>query len=541
MFSLEGAPGPVEPATPPATFEGDRAAAQARQIVAAAPEREPGSPGDLRVADIVATRFEEIPAGAVTQQELEVELDDETVSTRNVLLTLPGDVNSTVVVLAARDTARGVGATSSAAATGILIELANALGVAGREKTFVLASTSGSVAGAAGARELLDQLPERDTVEAVIVISQPGAREPSAPYVVTSSTDADSGSVQLERTAELAVATQAQRESSEQSAFGQLARLAIPSGLGEQAPLVGAGIDAVAISAAGERPQAEAEATLEQLGPASVDAFGRAVQSTVDAVDVAPGAPAHGPGTHLELSDNLVPGWTLALLAFTLILPAAIAAIDAGARCARRRLGLGAGIGWAAARALPFVGALLALYALALVGAIPRPPFPFDPQLHELDAGAAIALALVGLAGVASGLLLLRLGRAAPPPPAGAAGLGAVAVLAVALVWLVNPYLALLLAPAAHVWLLAAAPGGPGRAAIALVAAALACVPGAAALVSVASSLELGGDAPWTFALMVADGQIALAIMVAGCLLAGSVSGAIGLAARRDSRFPSDL
>jgi hypothetical protein len=539
MFSLEGAPDPIEPATPPATFEGDRAAAQARQVASMAPDRRPGSEGDSAIADLVAERFEEILAGAVTEQAFEAEFEGEDVSLRNVLLTLPGETASTVVILAPRDAARGPGAATSAAATGILIELADALRV-GHEKTYVLASTSGTAAGAAGARQLLESLPERDAVEAVIVISQPGAPERRAPFVVTSSTDERSGSVQLERTAEEAVSAQAQEPSSEPSAFSQLARLAIPSGLGGQAPLIAEGFDAVAISSAGERPLSESEDGPDDLSGENLDAFGRAIQSTVNAVDASSAPLVHGPGAHLELSDNLVPGWTLALLALTLILPAAVAAVDACARAGRRRLGLAAGLAWAAARSLPFVGALAALYALAIVGAVPRPPFPFDPGLYGLGTRAAIMLPVILLTGIGSAGLLRRRGvTARAAPPAALAGLGVVSVAACGLVWLANPYLALLMAPAAHVWLLAAGTPGPARGTLAIAGATLACLPAIAALAAVSDALELGGRAPWTFTLMIADGQIGLPIIAAACFLAGALVGAIALSVRRRARLPA--
>jgi hypothetical protein len=200
MFSLEGAPDPLEPAGPPGTFEASAAAAAARQIATTFPDRSPGSGGDSMTADLVADRFADVPTGAVSEQRLEASYDDEDTELRNVLLTLPGDAQSTIVITAARDTADPPGAASSAAATGVLLELARALGERQHSSTYVLASTSGSEAGAAGTRELLDELPERDTVKAVFVISQPGAASPSAPYVVGSSSGERSASVQLERT-----------------------------------------------------------------------------------------------------------------------------------------------------------------------------------------------------------------------------------------------------------------------------------------------------------------------------------------------------
>jgi hypothetical protein len=533
MFSLQGAPDAIEPASSPG-FEDDRAAAVARQVVASAPERQPGSAGDAAVADLVAERFAAIAAGAVTQQEFEAEFDDEDVTLRNVLLTLPGGAADTVVVLAPRGTAEGVGAASSAAATGLLIELAEALGNREREETIVLASIGGDPASGAGAEALLEGLPERDSVEAVIAITQPGAVEPRPPYVVDSSTDSTSGPVQLARTAAEAVSDQALRSSGGPSAFTQLARLAIPAGIGPQAPLIADGFDAVAITAAGERPLGESEDELDALSGGTLDAWGRAVESTVYAVDESPSPLAHGPGSHLELSDNLVPGWTIALLALSLLLPAVVAAVDGCARAARLRLGLGAGLAWAAARSLPFVGALLVLYGLALVGLVPRPEFPFDPGLYEFGARAAIALVLIALAGVAGTFLLRRGGvTGASAPAAAVPAVGLVAAGACLLAWIANPYLALLLVPTAHVWLLADGAPGAARGAVAVVASAVACAAAIAALAALAAALDLGADAPWTFTLMVADGQIGLATTLSACFLAGALAGGAALCFRR--------
>ncbi|HEY8000658.1 MAG TPA: M28 family peptidase [Solirubrobacterales bacterium] len=532
MFSLEGAPDALEPVTPPSTFDGDRAAAVARQIATTAPDRTAGSDADAAIADLVVNRFEDIPSGAVSEQRFTASDDGEDVSLRNVLLTLPGDADETIVIVAARDVAHGPGAASSAAATAILVELANAFRVS-HEKTFVLASISGSTAGGAGVRALIDGLPERDAISAVIVISQPGSIERKPPFVVGTSTGRQSTSVQLERTAERAVEVQAVEPSREDGAFTQLARLAIPSGLGDQAPLIADGIAAIAISSAGERPLSSEADQLDDLAPKSVDEFGRAVQSTVAALDVAVAEPAHGPAAHLELGDNLVPGWALAALALALILPAAVAAVDACARAGRQSLGLGPALAWAAARSLPFVGALATLYLLAIIGDVPRPGFPFDPGLYGLGPRAAIAFVIMALVAGASAWLLHRRGVSARRAPESAVcGLGAIAAGACAVLWLLNPYLALLAAPLAHLWLLVGE-ATPARRAFAVLACALACVPLLAAAAAVAGALDLGADAPWIFSLMVADGQIGLLTMLALCFLAGVVAGVVALALRR--------
>jgi len=217
-----------------------------------------------------------------------------------------------------------------------------------------------------------------------------------------------------------------------------------------------------------------------------------------------------------------------------------VAAVDACARAVRGGRDLTASLAWSLARGLPLLGALLALYGLALVGALPRPPFPFDPGRYELGGRAALVLSLILAAGIATAVLLRRRGvTASAAPEATIVGLGLVSALACSLLWLANPYLALLAAPLAHVWLLAARPPGALRAVAAITLGTLACLPVIAALVAVASVLELGPDAPWTLTIMVADGQVTMLTMLASCFLAGGALGAVALCLRR-ARLPAE-
>ncbi len=533
MFSLEGAPDPFEPAGPPGTFDGGTASAAARLIATKIPDRQPGSAGDSAAADLVSRRFDAVPAGAVSEQQYGAEYDGHDVTLRNVVLTLPGDGSSTIVVAAARDASRAPAAASSAAGTGVLVELARALGERQHQRTFVLASVSGSATGATGMRELIKAIPDPDTIEAVIVISQPGSASPRPPYVVGSSSGQRSAPVQLELTAERAVETQTGRANTDESAFTQLARLAIPSGLGDQAPLIGEGVDAIAVSSAGERTLPADDDQLDDVDPRTIDEFGRAIQTMIGALDVAVSDPVHGPTAHVEVGRNLVPGWALAALALALILPAAVGAVDACARSMRERLGIRAGLAWGAACSLPFVGGLAILYALVVVGLVPRPPFPFDPALYSPGARGAVTLALVLIAAGASvAILRFRRRRPAGAPPAGGPALGAISSAACFALWLANPYMALLLAPAAHAWLLTAGtPRAAGRGIRALVAL-ITFVPALAAVAAVATALELGRDAPWTLTLMVADGQIGLGVTLPLCFIAGGVAGTVALLVR---------
>src|SRR5204862_6000283 len=122
----------------------------------------------------------------------------------------------------------------------------------------------------------------------------------------------------------------------------------------------------------------------------------------------APAPVQHGPGTYLTLAGNLVPGWTLSLLAVTLLLPAALACVDAFARALRGGERLGWAFAWSAARALPPLGALIALYLLAVLGIVASPTFPFDPNSYGIGAGQVIAMVFLALVMLA-GLFLIRI------------------------------------------------------------------------------------------------------------------------------------
>ena len=529
-FSLEGVPDPVEPELSPAGFEGPRAERTAREIAELAPSRPPGSEGEAAVADLVEQRFSEIEGGEVSEQRFDSSYAGEDVSLRNVILTLPGQSEQTVVVLAGRDSPAGPGAASSAAATAVLIELAEVLGTFDHTKTIVLASTDGAADGASGADELVSSVPEPELIDAVLVLAQPGAADPSQPYVVTSSTGDQSTSIQLVRTAQRAVEEVVGTAPKLDGTLQGLARLAFPGGLGEQAVLIDAGFDAVAISSAGERPLPVDEDEPADLSGETLGEFGTAAFTAVLALDAATAPLQHGPDSYLIAGDNLLPAGVLGLLALALLLPPAITAIDALARAARRRFGPGPALVWAGSLALPLLAALLTLYLMALIGIVPRPRFPFDPALFGIGLSEIVAFALlVGIAVAGYAWLgLLRAPAGADPdtlPPA----LGLYLCIGGGVVWIVNPLLALLLVPLAHVWLLATTRRALPRAGLAG-AVALALIP--VALAALASAGAIGAGA-WDLVLMVADGQIPSLLAVALCPIAGCL---LGLAASAPKR-----
>ena len=538
LFSLQSLPGPLRPLISPATFDQAAAARFTKQILARAPERTPGSTGDATAAAMVTKAFAAVPRGEVLRQSFSGTFGGNDVSMQNVVLRLPGSSDRVVALVAPRDTGSGPGATTSAAATGALEELAIELGSARHSTTLLLASTDGSSAGAAGAKQLASALLDSGTVDGVVILAAPGAANPRGPYLIDTADGPERGGVALERTAERALTDQAGVHVSRPGVLTQLARLAIPSGVGEQAPLITRGINAVTLSASGELPPAPSADGPDSLSPRTLGQFGRAALDVVLSLDASPGSLAQSPRSYVEVGGNLVPGWAISVLGLALILPALVAGVDALARAARQGLARTALI-WAVPRALPPLGALALLYLLALIGIVTRPASPFDPQ--TITAGAPEIVALLFLAAVAAVVWrLLRANRvpAGVDPEAAAAALGVLAVLALVGIWAANPYLALLALPLAHLWIPQAQRRRSAPRVRVAILVGVALLPIVLAIESVASRLGLGASMPWQAVVAIGDGGIPVVIAVTVAALGGWLASLVVVAGAAPAAAP---
>ncbi len=478
MFSLENRPRPVpQGLAADVLFDGDVAHRELRQIVARRPDRRPGRLSSELAARDLAERFRALQGeGFQTSVDSWNENGERLV---NVVARRPGATRDQLVIMAARDSQSIPDATGSAADTAALLELARVIKGRPSRKTLVLASVDGSTMGDAGARRFARTAEDRDRIEAVIVLSNLGASSARGPVVIAWSSDDRRGSIGLQRTAVASVREELGVEPSEEGALGQFVRMAYPLGLGAQGQLLSEGIEAIRISGSGELPPPDDRRGLEDVDSDRLGQFGRSALRLVSALDTSREQPEHGPRSYVAISRKVLPGWVLALLAATLLLPALVASIDAFARARRRREDAP---GWwrtIALWSLPFLSAFGMAELLVLLDQAPDAgAAPTEPGVHPLDGQAAAALGACAATALLVWLLvrprLKRLGQAADSGGAGAVTALAL-VVAVLAVWLLNPFAALVLVPAVHLWMLAMLSGIPlsRRGAAAVVAAGL--------------------------------------------------------------------
>jgi hypothetical protein len=537
MFSLQSVPPPLSGGVPPDAFDPATAAPLAKQLADSAAYPTPGSAADNAMADQVKQHFSAIDGATVAEQRFGGTFRGHHVDLQNLIATLPGESDRQIALIAPRDVAQGSGAVTTAAATAAMLNIAEGFSGSSHRKTLVFVSTDGSSIGALGAKRFIRDYSDAGLLDAAIVLTQPAAQHPTAPLVIPWSTGPQSTASQIDETASSIVSKQAGTPAGDEGPLADLFRLALPAGLGDQGPLVKAGLPAVRLSSAGELPLDPGKDTTDDFNTDTFSRFGRASLALILALDATQGPVQHGPNGYIGLAGNLLPGWTIGMLALALLFPLVLAAGAGIAASARSPVEAGRGFLWAGLRSVPFLGALLIMGAATLVGLMPSPEFPFDPRAEALGLGGTISVLVAILAYCAIAFFMRPL---RPPGPRDAETAAPAAILLACLaalgVWVLNPYLAVLVALGLQAWLFAATrPGGrPVIAGFVL----LGLLPLIALAANLASRFDAGLGVWHDLLLMLADGQIGISLAVLGCLLAGSGVAIVALGAR--PQRPSD-
>jgi hypothetical protein len=539
-FSLTGRPGPQHSTLAPDAFEGQRAFAELNSLAAGYPDRRPGGRADQALAAHVAGALRGLGGTAgggfmVRTRRFTAQTIDGERALSTVIAQRPGSTDATPIVILAHRDAAGRGARAELSGTAALLELARVFAARETQRTIVLVSTSGGSGGAAGAADFAAH--RHGPFDAAIVLGDlAGARE-RKPFVVPFSNALGSAPLQLQRTVDDAITQEAGSDPGAPSGFGQLAHLAFPLTVGEQGPLDAAGIPAVLVQASGE----QGPSPTDRVSAARLQGFGRAVLSAVDALDGGADMPS-AMQTGLLVQRKTVPSWALRLLVGALLLPPLIVAADALARARRRRLPVARAALWTLLCAAPFMACALfavLLGVLGIIGAAPSAPVPPDALSFDGSAARAVVAVLLvfALAWLVWPMLLRRFGLGVrPESDAGGVAMLLVLLPVAVVVWILDPFTALLLLPALHVWLLIVSPELRPRppAAIALVLVAL--LPLALLVSFYAHQLGLGpGRAAWMAVLLLAGGHLGVPGALLWSLALGCAAATVMLSLSRRS------
>lgn len=538
-FSLAPRPRPIATTLAPDAFDGPATNRLLGVLARDFPDRRPGSAGDLGLAQRV--RASMIAAGfRVRTRDVAGATIDGEQTVRTVLATRPGASSRQIVVLAHRDAA-GPGAQADLGATATLMAIASVFAGRTTRRTLTLVSTSGGSGGFAGAAGAAQALGSQ--VDAVIVLGDVAAAGVRKRFVVPWSLSRGVAPLRLQRTVEMAVREETGTGSGGTRALSQILRLAFPLTISEQGVLGQAGLPAVLLGPGGEHGSSARAAT----SAARLEGFGRALLRSLTALDAGPDVRPAGPQSVVVTKNQVLPQWAIRLLAGALLAPVVLAALDGLFRVRRAREPVGRWLLWVTAGALPLLLGAGMLMALRVTGLLsPVPGAPVRPGVLDVQWGAVAAVAAMLALGwlVARPAVVRRLFGADARRGVGGAGssaaVGLATTLAVLAIWVVNPFAALFLVPAAHLWLLAAATELRVARLIRVVFVLLGMAPLVLAGVAYAVTLGAGPvDAGWMVALLVAGGVVGPFSLLLWSLVGGCAVAALLVASRVTSSKPT--
>jgi Peptidase family M28 len=543
-----GRPEELPPSSLPQAFDQQAAVEATRELAISHPFRAPGTAEAADAAEWIAERLRSY--GFRVQRD-RFQADVPGVGTRllqNVSAVAPGRSDETFVVMAHRDNLDiSPGASDNASGTGALLELARGYGLRNEAAalspahTIVFLSTDGGASGGLGAVRFLERSRYRSRLQAVLNLDAVGG-EPTLRLEIAGERPR-SPDPTLVQTAAARIQERTGAEARRTSAFGQLIDLAFPFSFYEQGPFVGRGIPALTLTSADERPPRPATDTVDALAERRIGQAGAAAEGILGSLDEGVALPG-STATYVYLGPRVIRGWAIKLVLIAALLPFLLAAVDLFARCRRRHIPLAPALRSYRSRLAFWLWAGVVFGVLALLGlwgdGAPRPPSPdldIAGDRPLLGLGLFGALALAGWL-VARERLLPRRRVSAEEELAGQTAallaLGVVALLIVA----TNPFALIFVLPSLHAWLWLPQVRYYRRWVRGAVIAAGLTGP-LLLLGSFAWRYDLGTEAPWYLAHLLALGYVPVPSIVIGLAWLAAAGQLVAVSAGRYAPYPS--
>jgi len=452
LLTLETPGGTPDPPLPPA-FDAMAARGIAADMATVAPERVPGTAGDLTSANWMVEQMNAVPgATPVRRQRFSVMTPGGRVVTENVFVALPARSGSStqgaLVISAPRDTPPGVRGGESGSA--VLLQLARSLGTVARNRPVFIVSTGASTQGNAGARWFASRF-SATPVSAALSLDDPAGTTDG----IHVWDDAQDGRRSIPMAA--AVEQAAQRADAPLAGypgpFPQMAGMAVPQTSGDQSAYIASGIPAASLAA---RPQGPLTSNVALAKEDSLGDAGRTAETLVASLDEADALP--GPAAGVVINGRELRPVMSRIVILLLALPILVASIDLAVRLRRagvRLVPFMAALLW---RLLPVVAALLVGHLLVTAGMLAGVAGGWPPLAEAVpfDLPAVVAILLSVGAAVLTWVAVRHraMRRDAEVASRAAAGVIALGVLCL-LLWLASPFALLIALPAAHCALIA--------------------------------------------------------------------------------------
>ena len=436
-FSLRPGPQLRTGALAPDAFDVTAALADLKSL-SAIPDHRPGSPGDFRSAQFVASRLTQ--AGfRVSQRRYGAQTTNGHQQVTTIVATRTG-FSPRKVVLAA-DRAGDLRTDAGLSATATLLETARVLGGRTLAHTVEIVSTGAGPGGGLTGYESLDA-----TQVATLILGDVGGGPLARPFVTPWGEGRGvAAPLALERSVAGAVKEETGLSPGGSGSITRISRLMLPLTAGGQGEIVANGLPAVQLSSRGEQrvPNAPVDSGL-------LDSFGRAALRTAGILD---GAPADWPGrsnAEIPIRDRVLPDWASRLLGAAGILLALAVGVDGMARARRRGIAVVRPALWVLSAWPAFLLAWLVILfggAVGLLGDLPASTAPVGVVSIRWAVPVLVAIALVIGWVFIRRRLAVSLSQAGDPGPGVASAVALLGASVAALVWIGNPLTAILIVP----------------------------------------------------------------------------------------------
>ena len=439
----------------------------------------------------------------------------------NVIAYKPGTQAGIVAVIAHRDG----GGVQPPIGSGLLVALGKALNPLKLRRGVVLVSTDGGTTGGQGADQFARTWPQADQIVSAITIDSIAGPAGATLRLATRTVTPRGTSPTLVAAMRQSATLVGGADPNLPSTINQLTGYAIPYAPTEQSPLLAHQVPAVSVSAGGgPTPQ-----LFKQVNSKQVSQAASAIATLVVTLDTAPSIDRGGPPV-VFAGVSVVRGWLLELALILLLVPSLACVLVLVGKARRRRVSLAPGmwaLGW---RLSTWLVGLLTIWLLTLAPGDLLPSISAPPLPHRTGVTTS-GIVIVILVTAAYWRFVSRPRLRGSAASGGDRTIGLTTgllglMLPGVLLAAINPYMLIVILPAAHAWLWIAVAARAGRRGM-----ALPYVLGFLGLVLVLGELwfgqDLGSQTPRAVLAMAASGYLSPAVTF--CIaIAGAAACQIG-------------